>query len=356
MMMPPSTASASDARPLLTIAVPTYNRSANLALLLSNLAPQIAEFPQVELLISDNASPDDTESVVRSFIAAGLRCRYLRNQKNLNTDPNFLQCYQQARGTYLWIIGDDDVLFPGALAAILPYLSGDPVDIAFVTSITFDYQPNETGLANAAPAVYTFTRPAAFLHSVGLRSDLILISSVIVNRDTIEREPYPDFKIGFDTKLLQLGWTFTALKRMRRAVFFERGLVAVCGLNPQRRMDLAWVFGVNWELMARTFVGKDDPLYTALLKDQLYSWFVTHWYGMRRNPTHTILRDPVGQMRPIYGRFALYWLCVYPLLAWPMFPAGCWLLLWRTVRKLDRALDRLRVSRAATPQAQPPVL
>jgi hypothetical protein len=53
-------------------------------------------------------------------------------------------------------------------------------------------------------------------------------------------------------------------------------------------------------------------------------------------------------MRPIYGRFALFWLCVYPLLAWPMFPAGCWLFVWRTIRKLDLALNRLRVSRAVT--------
>ena len=349
--MSKSTAISSDARPLLTIAVPTYNRSANLALLLTNLAPQIAEFPQVELLISDNASPDDTEAVVQRFIATGLRCRYIRNAENLNTDPNFLQCYQQARGQYVWIIGDDDVLFPGALAYILPYLAGEPIDIAFVVPIPFDYQPNETGLANPAPAGYHYTRPEAFLHSVGLRSDLILVSSVIVNKDNIEREPHPDFKIGFDTKLLQLGWTFTALKRMKRAVLLERGLLAVCGLNPQRMMDIIWVFGVNWELMARTFIGHDNPLYTALLKDQLYSWFVTNWYGTRRNPTHTIIRDPVGQTRPIYGRFALYWLCVYPLLAWPMFPAGCWLFVWRTLRKLDLALDRMRVSRAITPKS-----
>jgi len=344
--MPTIPAAVSEDRPLLTLAIPTYNRSANLALLLENLAPQLAEFPRVELLISDNASPDDTEAVVHRFIADGLRCRYIRNPEDLNADPNFLQCYQQARGNYVWIIGDDDVLFPGALAYVLPYLSSEPVDIAFVSSIHFFHKPNETGLAAPRPAVYGFTKPETFLHSVGLRSDLILISSVIVNKDTIEQTPHADFSVGYRTQLLQLGWTFTALARMKRALLFDRGLLAVCALGPRRGFEMTRVFGVNWELMARTFVGQGSPLYTALLKNQLYSWFVMHWYGLRRYPNENTIRDPIGQMRPIYGRFALYWLCVYPLLAWPMFPAGCWLFVWRTLRKVDLALDRRRVSHA----------
>ena len=54
------TASMNTGRPLLTIAIPTYNRSEDLAGLLEVLEPQLAEFPQVEVLVSDNASTDDT--------------------------------------------------------------------------------------------------------------------------------------------------------------------------------------------------------------------------------------------------------------------------------------------------------
>jgi glycosyltransferase involved in cell wall biosynthesis len=347
--MPDATPPPPDARPLLTLAIPTYNRASNLALLLDHLGPQLAELPQVELLISDNASSDATEATVQRYISQGLRCRYIRNPENLDSDPNFLQCYEQATGRYVWIFGDDDVLFPGALAYILPHLSGQPVDIAFVAAFHFDHAPNETGLANPQPEIYTYTAPKAFLHAVGLRndSDLILISSVIVNKDTIEHEPHPDFTVGYRTQLLQLGWTFTAIKRMRRAVIFDRGLLAVCGLDPKRMFDSARVFGVNWELMVRTFIGRNHPLYTTLLNQQLYSWFVTRWYGIRRHPDLTIIRDPVGQMKPIYGHLALFWVCAYPLLAWPMFPAGCWLALWRTIRRVDRLLHRRRYGMAA---------
>ena len=329
-------------RPLLTIAIPTYNRSAQLSLLLRALQPQIAALPQVELLISDNASPDDTEAVVNSFIADGLRCRYIRNSINLDADPNFLQCYQQAAGTYVWIFGDDDYLFPCSLAHLVQHLTGKPVDIVYMAPFGFVREPDERGLANPQPAVLAFDNSAAFVHAVGLRGDFALISAVIVNKDLVESAPHPDFTVGYNTQLLQLGWTYTALARMRRGLVFERGLYSVCEFEPRRMFDIARVFGVNWARAAELFVGRSSALYKAVLNDQLYSWFVTNWYGMRRTPTIAILRDPVGQMRPVYGRLPLFWLCVWPILAWPMLPAGGWLFLWRTIRRADLALNRLR--------------
>ena len=106
--------------------------------------------------------------------------------------------------------------------------------------------------------------------------------------------------------------------------------------------DLARVFGVNWSAAADRHLLPGSRLHEAVLRDQLYSWFVTNWYGMRRNPAHTILRDPVGQMRPIYGRFAMFWICAWPILTWPMPLAGAWLALWRFIRRLDRARQHSR--------------
>ena len=202
-------------------------------------------------------------------------------------------------------------------------------------------RPNERGHADNAVRVYAFTAAAAFVHAVGLRGDLVMISAVIVNKDTVECAPHPDFLAGFRTQLLQLGWTFTALAHMRHALVFDRGLYAVCERNPNRRFDLAKVFAVNYANAASLYLLPGSKVHQVVLRDQLYSWFVTNWYGMRRNPAHTILRDPVAQMLPIYGRTPFFWLCTWPLLAWPMFPAGAWLALWRGIRHLDRSLHRL---------------
>src|SRR5579863_1226934 len=109
------------AKPLLTIAIPTYNRASFLRELLAVLATELKDEPRVELIVSDNASPDETPSVVQDFIARGLRVGYIRNVQNIGADANFLQCFERARGKYVWIFSDDDLILSGGVAKILSY-------------------------------------------------------------------------------------------------------------------------------------------------------------------------------------------------------------------------------------------
>jgi glycosyltransferase involved in cell wall biosynthesis len=327
-------------RPLLTLAIPTYNRSANLALLLKGIGAEIAGLPEVELLVSDNASPDDTEEVMREFLRAGLRCRYIRNASNIGADANFLQCYTEARGTYLWVFGDDDVLFPGSLRRVLRYLAAGDVDLVYLAPFGFMETPNERGQADARPAVFALEDARRFVHAVGLRGDLVMLSAVIVNKERVDSFPHADFELGGETNLLQLGWTFAALRHMRRGLIFERGLYAVCEVNPQRPFDVVGVFGVNWHRAANLYLEGDPGLIRAVLKDQLYAWFPTNWFGMRRRPELNRIVDPVGQMRPLYGGMGLFWVATWPLLAWPLPLAGVWLTLLRMVRRMDLLVNR----------------
>src|ERR1700751_3880179 len=105
----------------LTIAIPTYNRASCLGELLSALADQLQNEPRVELMISDNASPDATSQVVQDFMLRGLNIRYIRNTQNIGADANFLQCFEQARGKYVWLLSDDDLIVPGGIAKIVRY-------------------------------------------------------------------------------------------------------------------------------------------------------------------------------------------------------------------------------------------
>ncbi|HZL26622.1 MAG TPA: glycosyltransferase [Acidobacteriaceae bacterium] len=329
-------------RPLLTIAVPTFNRAEQLKLLLETLAPQVAALPDVELLISDNASSDNTQHVVEEQIAAGLRCKYIRNASNIEADPNFLQCYREARGRYVWIFGDDDVLLPRSLHFIFNLLRTNECEIVYIRPFGFVHDVDERGQRNSSPHVRAYGSAKAFLKAVGLRGDLVMLSAVIVNKDRIEAAPHPDFAEGKNTNLLQVGWAFTALKHFRRGFIVERGLFAACERNPRRQFDIIGVFGPNWARAARLFLAPDEQLIDAALNDQLYSWFVANWYAARRHPEHTIIVDPVGQMRRAYGDRPRFWVLTWPLLAWPMLPAGAWLALLRGVRHVDAALERAR--------------
>lgn len=125
------------AKPLLTIAIPTYNRAACLKDLLSVLADQMKDESRVELIVSDNASPDETPSVIQDFVARGLRVRYMRNPQNIGPDANFLQCFEQAMGKYVWIFSDDDLIVPGGLAKLLSYCASAEYDLIWVSNYPF---------------------------------------------------------------------------------------------------------------------------------------------------------------------------------------------------------------------------
>ena len=124
----PSQSAPSEGRPLLTIAIPTYNRSELLIELLNCLREQIRGQPGVRLLVSDNASTDGTQKVIEEELLRGTQLDYVRNQNNIGPDANFLQCFERATGKYVWIISDDDLLRPGTVATVVSYLERDEFD------------------------------------------------------------------------------------------------------------------------------------------------------------------------------------------------------------------------------------
>ena len=112
-------------QPILTIAIPTFNRSRYLRELLETVVPQVVAEADVELLVSDNASGDETAAVVEAARPAlGERMRVVRQTENIGSDANFVFCFTEARGRYVWIVGDDDILVqaeagrPGAVAGV----------------------------------------------------------------------------------------------------------------------------------------------------------------------------------------------------------------------------------------------
>lgn len=108
---------------LLTIGIPTYNRSGALKRLLAQIEAETPEGASVELLISDNASTDDSEQVVRQASSVSrMNYSYYRNATNLGFDGNITAIYQKAKGSYVWFLADDDLIEPDGVRALLKVL------------------------------------------------------------------------------------------------------------------------------------------------------------------------------------------------------------------------------------------
>lgn len=121
---------------ILTIAIPTYNRSLFLKQSLERITSQIKGFEDdIELLVSDNCSTDNTEEVVREFIDRGVPLSYNRNIANLGMDGNFVYCFKNATAKYVWILGDDDYLLEGTILKLLDLMKSGEFGLIHLSNI-----------------------------------------------------------------------------------------------------------------------------------------------------------------------------------------------------------------------------
>jgi len=98
----------------------TRNRGTLIGVTLDSILSQIT--PECEIVIVDGASTDSTPRVVQC-IAEQHRCvRYFRQETNGGLDQDFDQAIRFAHGTYCWLMPDDDIVLPGAIAKILSTL------------------------------------------------------------------------------------------------------------------------------------------------------------------------------------------------------------------------------------------
>ena len=94
------------APPAISIGMPVFNGEALLDDAIASILSQ--DFTDFELIISDNASTDRTEAIVRSYAAADARIRYLRQPVNRGALANFALVLAEACGEFfLWAAIDD---------------------------------------------------------------------------------------------------------------------------------------------------------------------------------------------------------------------------------------------------------
>lgn len=111
----------------LTIAIPTWNRASRLNIFLKQLLDYIesSKFTsEVEVLVSDNASTDDTRTIILSHQSLYLEKKvafvHLENHTADSLfDENIRRCYQGSSGQYVWFSSDDDNLYPEAISTIM---------------------------------------------------------------------------------------------------------------------------------------------------------------------------------------------------------------------------------------------
>lgn len=113
-------------KPLVSICVTTYNRAAWLEHTLPLVLGQTRPYPDlVEVVVCDNASTDHTPAVV-DRLRGSPNLRAHRNEYNVGMLGNLAVSAAQARGRFVWVIGDDDLLVEGAVERVLSAIALHP--------------------------------------------------------------------------------------------------------------------------------------------------------------------------------------------------------------------------------------
>ena len=127
--------------PLLSICISTYNRAKWLSASLKN----VFEFlnisdDDIEILVCDNASEDNTSEIIKPYLGRK-GFRYEQNLINVGMLGNLRVTAHHARGKYIWILGDDDLIKPGSVEKIMEVLRGSK-DLSLIY-FNYDFTLNE---------------------------------------------------------------------------------------------------------------------------------------------------------------------------------------------------------------------
>jgi glycosyltransferase involved in cell wall biosynthesis len=112
------------AAPKLSIGMPVFNGAKWIRDALESLLTQ--SFEDFELIISDNASTDDTEAICRRVAAGDARVRYHRNSTNIGIHRNYNRVFELSSGTYFKWAGCNDICLDGFLEKCVAVLDARP--------------------------------------------------------------------------------------------------------------------------------------------------------------------------------------------------------------------------------------
>jgi abequosyltransferase len=342
--------------PLLTIAIPTYNREKYLKDNLLQLKKELdlVEKGLVELIISDNCSSDNTESVTRDFINEGMPIKYVKNQKNFGWGFNFIQCFNLAKGKYVLILGDDDLIYNGGLGTILNNAGNTDYGLICIRPYGFeeDFESEYPGLIGN---IKSYDKSSKYLSEICpvMRS----ISACIINKKLISDIDFSKYPVG---NFAHLNMVMHAILKAKKNLFINHYIIA-CKRNNSFGYDFSEVFVREyWELMDSYLEYGLDINTIKSLENQMLFTYYPFYILKERIQNISNIKESMTIFDNRFNYNIIYILWVKPIFIFPRYLAIAWGIfttsvgrslngealrgvsfLWKTKIKGSRQLKRL---------------
>lgn len=312
----------------ISFCIPTYNRAALLQECLLTLFNQIGQ--NVEVVIVDGGSTDNTCSIIERFIQEKYNIIYHRRSERLGVDIDILKSIELATGDYCWLLSDDDLLEQNSFKIISSIIN----DFKFSSGFSLDYQTYSSDMSfkvktvPAYPGEIKNNKPILLDKNTAfsqLGQHLGFISSQIINRKywliiskSLDLRNYCNswiiiYMIG---KILELNnvWYFLPIKAIKYrsgndSFLFSNGVVG--------RQKIAHD---NYNFIVSELFNKNSSQYIKICNN-LIRYRMSRSLAVIKSSNPSV--DSQFQIFKIYiknyWRFPILWIKVLPIFLFPNF-------------------------------------
>lgn len=165
----------------INLLMPTYNMGKFIAGAVNSALSQT--FSDFELIIVDDASQDNTETIIRQF--KDPRIKFVKNERNLGPIGNFNKCLSLADADFIVFLHADDMLKPNMLEKSYNLLKNN-AEIGFSFSPCEIIDENNKYLYLNKPFAENFILPGEEMYKRHLYCNFVLFPSVLVRKKCLE--------------------------------------------------------------------------------------------------------------------------------------------------------------------------
>ena len=196
--------------PLVSICIPVFNEGKDIERTITNVLSQTYE--NFEVVISDNASTDQTEAICRRIAQKDDRLKYFRSLKTSNQNENFNRVFKLSKGQFTLWMGGHDWLDPGCIEQCIAKFEENPEFVLITTNKKYlddngvEYYKEYNGtMLNLNTSYKRFSRMLWFLTETYLYIgpvSSIMRRSVLEKTGMLKSVMYADLIFALDMSLL----------------------------------------------------------------------------------------------------------------------------------------------------------
>ena len=262
---------------------------------------------EVEIIISDNASTDNTYEIVKN----ANKCKnfsYYKNEHNLGMDGNFYACYRYAKGRFLWVFSDDDLLRPNSLSLVLDLLKSNlKCGVCYMDSDWFEkFDVSQIySVSNLDYEVYGSS--LAFLKKINYWTTFL--TGNIVNKELIDGKVHPEENMG--TMLVQLSWVIPAIFSSSINIFVKTKII-LCKSDNTGGYKIFEVFGKNLNKVLDSLIKRGcDKKIKSIINNHLLTGFFPGF--LNKENASFLKEDYMLSLLPVFWKYKKFWTIIFPI-------------------------------------------